>query len=155
MAIRRFDFSRSPPLPIVIQARALQAAQPESFCRFTGRSGLVWMGNARPTPISENYRLQISYTLGHYPKTKVLGPSLRGRDGKPIPHMYQQETLCLFNPNKREWNPRMRLDETILPLASLWLYFYEIWLATGEWKGEGDHPQPPRKPSPFWRRQLR
>ena len=30
--------------------------------------------------------------------------------------------------------------ETIVPWASLWLYYYEVWHATGEWLGGGEHP---------------
>src|SRR3954464_10099674 len=99
MGIRRFNFRR-PPLSIVLQARGLQKAQPGSAFRFTGRSGLVWKGHAQPTPASEDYEISIAYTLGHYPRTTVVSPSLQKREGQPIPHMYQQETLCLFNPNK-------------------------------------------------------
>ena len=133
---------RRPPLSIALQVLALKAAQPGSSCIFTGRSGLIWRGYARPTSASEQYKISIAYTLGHYPKTKVLSPGLKRREGKPIPHMYKQGSLCLFNPNKFEWNPNQRLSDSILPLACLWLYFYEIWLATGEWKGGGDHPSP-------------
>jgi hypothetical protein len=64
--------------------------------------------------------------------------------------MYQQESLCLFNPEKREWNPEQRLGDTILPWACIWLYFYEIWLATGDWKGGGDHPIPPSRANTVW-----
>jgi len=34
----------------------------------------------------------------------------------------------------------MSLADTILPWASLWFFYYEIWLATGEWVGGGEHP---------------
>ncbi len=34
----------------------------------------------------------------------------------------------------------MTLADTILPWASLWLFYYEVWLATGEWVGGGEHP---------------
>lgn len=136
----------SPPLSIALQARFLQAAQPGSSYRFTGRSGLIWRGSLRPTPLSEQYKLRVSYTLGHYPETTVLEPKLKSRGNELIPHMYEQTTLCLFNPHKGEWTPHMRLSETILPLASLWLYFYDIWFATGGWEGGGDHPQSRRDP---------
>jgi len=152
MGIRPFHFSRRPPLSIVLQALGLKSAQPGSSSSFTGRSGLVWKGRARPTTSSSEYEICIAYTLGRYPETTVLTPELQQRDGKLIPHMYQQKSLCLFNPNKCEWNPHQRLSESILPLACLWLYFYEMWLATGEWKGGGDHPAPPGEQPPFRRR---
>jgi hypothetical protein len=34
----------------------------------------------------------------------------------------------------------MIIAETILPLASIWLFYYEMWQATGEWLGGGEHP---------------
>jgi hypothetical protein len=34
---------------------------------------------------------------------------------------------------------------TILPWTSLWLYFYELWLVTGQWMGGGKHPSPEEK----------
>jgi hypothetical protein len=109
-------------------------------------------GHLQPTPLSEQYRVRIRYTLGNYPETDVLSPALGRRSDELIPYMYRQKTLCLFNPNKQEWNPAMRIGKTILPWTALWLFFYEVWLATGEWKGGGDHPQPPRPRPPFWRR---
>lgn len=128
---------------VALQAHALTTAQPDSSCRFTGHEGLFWKGKARPTPLSEVYQLQITYKLGYSPKTKVVEPQLRQRGEERIPHMYAQKTLCLFNPLKREWNDRMLIAKTILPLACLWLYFYEVWLVTGVWNGGGDHPEPP------------
>jgi hypothetical protein len=55
--------------------------------------------------------------------------------------MYCQERLCLFLPGSREWNGDDPIALTILPWASLWLYFYEVWHATGEWLGGGVHPE--------------
>ncbi|MDY0295864.1 MAG: hypothetical protein RB296_00975 [Acidobacteriota bacterium] len=33
----------------------------------------------------------------------------------------------------------MIIAKTIVPWASEWLIFYELWLATGEWLGGGIH----------------
>ena len=42
----------------------------------------------------------------------------------------------------------MPIADTIIPWTSEWLFFYELWLATGgEWLGEGEHP-PPRTLGP-------
>lgn len=143
--MRPFSVSKPPPLSIILQAAFLKAAQPDSTYHLTGHSGLIWRGRLQPTPLSDSYEVRIQYTLGHYPEIDVLSPTLMRRGEEPIPHMYGQKTLCLFNPNKREWNSKMRIDRTILPWTSVWLFFYEIWQATGEWKGGGDHP-PLRQP---------
>jgi hypothetical protein len=34
----------------------------------------------------------------------------------------------------------MYIHESIVPWTSLWLYYYEIWHATGEWLGGGHDP---------------
>lgn len=36
-----------------------------------------------------------------------------------------------------EWNSGMLIANTIIPWASGWLFFYEFWLATGQWFGGG------------------
>ncbi|AIQ89412.1 protein of unassigned function [Methylobacterium oryzae CBMB20] len=36
----------------------------------------------------------------------------------------------------------MLLGRTIVPWAILWLWFFEDWLATGEWRGGGVHVSP-------------
>jgi hypothetical protein len=49
--------------------------------------------------------------------------------------------LCLFLGN-HEWHESIPIADTLVPWASEWLFFYELWLATGEWLGEGEHPRP-------------
>jgi hypothetical protein len=33
------------------------------------------------------------------------------------------------------------LDQTVVPWASLWLFYFEEWLASDVWKGGGIHPE--------------
>jgi hypothetical protein len=35
----------------------------------------------------------------------------------------------------------MFIAGTIICWTALWLFFYETWLITGEWEGEGEEPQ--------------
>jgi hypothetical protein len=39
----------------------------------------------------------------------------------------------------------MSLAKAIVPWTSEWLLHYEIWLATGDWRGSGIHPGKPKK----------
>jgi hypothetical protein len=90
-----------------------------------------------PGGLCATYHVAISYAVGKAPEVRVLQPALRRRrNDEPIPHMYEQEHLCLFLPNTGEWEPESLIATTIVPWASLWLYFYEVWHATGEWLGE-------------------
>lgn len=84
------------------------------------------------------------------PEILVLRPSLAAlADGQPIPHTYWHDgpgtKLCLWWPKQREWMPRMKLTDTCIPWTAEWLWYFEDWLATGEWNGGGEHPPPKRK----------
>jgi hypothetical protein len=64
-------------------------------------------------------------------------------DGRRLPHAYEQRPtrLCLYLPGTGEWTSSMRLDETVVPWAILWLFYFEEWLVSNEWKGGGIHPK--------------
>jgi hypothetical protein len=110
------------------------------------RSAVIWIGSITPTDGSRTYTINVEYRLNSHPSISVVDPPLRKRsDGEPIPHMYEGERLCLYRPKYREWTPQDYIAETIIPWAALWLYFYEVWRATGEWLGGGEHP--PSKPN--------
>jgi hypothetical protein len=109
------------------------------------RGGVLFSrGALQPTPISNSYTIQATLPGGSSPDVVVIEPKLQTRDAEePIPHMYSQERLCLYLPGSNEWRPDYPIALTILPWASLWLYFYEIWHSTGEWLGGGVHPEIP------------
>jgi hypothetical protein len=46
----------------------------------------------------------------------------------------------LYLPKTCEWQSWMRLDQTLVPWATLWLFYFEEWLVSGNWKGGGMHP---------------
>ena len=46
--------------------------------------------------------------------------------------MYDQERLCLYLPGSGEWSGGMSLAHTVIPWVSVWLFYYELWHATGE-----------------------
>lgn len=98
-------------------------------------------GVVRPSELSQEYIIELTYHVGKDPKVRIVDPALRGRrDGRPIPHLYGDGTLCLYRPRYNEWTPVDLIAQTILPWISEWLYFYELWLVTGEWLGGGEHP---------------
>lgn len=95
-----------------------------------------------PTAISPEYVVNVFYRMGRHPEIYVREPRLTLRAGQPLPHVYSQEEqkLCLYFPSGgKEWNRSMSIATTIVPWASEWLFFYEIWLATGRWLGGGVH----------------
>lgn len=107
---------------------------------------LLWEFSARPTTLSREYRVRIAYYYEDVPKIYVIDPDLVSlSEGRHIPHVYEQKPtrLCLYLPGAGEWLPSMFIDKTIVPWSYLWLFYFEDWLATDEWKGGGIHPETP------------
>lgn len=103
--------------------------------------GVIARGAIQPTAISAVYEVEITHRGGRSPEVRVLSPELERRvEDEPIPHMYEQQRLCLYLPGENEWKPDDAIALTILPWSVLWLTFYEAWHATGEWLGGGVHP---------------
>jgi hypothetical protein len=135
---------RSRPLTAVQQFIGLQRS-PICAGHGTLRLGrLAWEFEARPTPMSRPYRLRIIYKQDGTPQVLVIEPDLAAlAEGRRLPHVYDQKParLCLYLPRAREWNSSMSISETIVPWAILWLFYFEEWLASNEWKGGGMHPK--------------
>lgn len=103
---------------------------------------VTWIGYLQPTPMSSKYKIKIQYSPRNvHPKIWVIFPELIKRiDQDKIPHTYNENRLCLFLPGTGEWTRDKLISDTIIPWASLWLYYYEVWHATGDWLGGGVHP---------------
>ncbi len=106
------------------------------------RGRIVWTGDWWPHPLSDTYRIQVSYTLGWRPRIAILSPQLKLAQGRTrLPHVYLdgQMDICVHRPG--EWTPSRLIADTIMPWISQWLRFYEVWQQTGSWEGEGTHPE--------------
>jgi hypothetical protein len=126
---------------LVYQLELMKVHHPAFRCRVVhGVKGerLVCRGTIQPTPISDSYNVRVEYAIGYRPRVWVDQPRLRLREGwYRIPHTFQEAgpRPCLFE--NQNWNSRMLLATSVMPWLLLWLVFYESWLATGEWQGEG------------------
>jgi len=99
----------------------------------------------QPTPLSRQYFIRITMDRANPPKVYVLEPDLYKLAGdRKIPHLYSQkeQRLCLYLPGTGEWDHMKSVALTIVPWVFLWLYFFEDWLFSNEWKGGGEHPPP-------------
>lgn len=104
--------------------------------------GLVWNYRSRPTLLSREYGIRIVFERDDVPKIFVKDPDLKQlAGGRDLPHVYRRPTrLCLYLPGSGEWLRHMRIDQTFVPWTATWLYYFEEWLASDEWKGGGEHP---------------
>lgn len=103
------------------------------------RNSAEWIGCVRSTNIGTEYRIRIEYVPPKRPRVFVLSPSLQLLPGaRRIPHTFSDGSLCLNMPE--EWRPDLRIAAWIVPWISVWLFFYEMWHATGDWLGGGHEP---------------
>lgn len=117
----------------------MKRAFPQFRWRVTRRGGVEWLGDLQPTLESPWYRLRVLHEPGRVPRVWVVSPQVRAN----APHRYPSDkSLCLYWQKEWDWTPHESLAETMIPWAAFWLYFYEIWLATGEWLGPSS-PHPP------------
>ncbi len=137
-------------LSLAKQQLALLQSFSGSECYIVGHKKLVWKGQLSPSILSRSYPVVLEYTFGHMPKVRVSGEGIKKIDAPDFPHVFHRDyeknevEVCLCYGN--EFTPEMLLADTYIPWAIEWLYFYEIWLVTGEWKGGGIHHQQ-KKPS--------
>ena len=129
------------PVPIPVQIKFLSEDFPNGEVKSQTLRRLKWEMDIVPSPNSSTYRIRIDYTIGTPPKVYVIDPAvLKKADGATLlPHVFDSEKqrLCLFYGRFSEWDASMFLSRTIVPWASEWLNFYELWVVTGEWLGEG------------------
>jgi hypothetical protein len=83
------------------------------------------------------------YKQGDIPQVYLIEPDIRSlAGGRPLPHVYCENPvrLCLYLPGGNEWLSSMKISDTLIPWAILWLWYFEDWLISNEWKGGGKHP---------------
>lgn len=101
------------------------------------RGRLTWRGEVQPTPGSAVYTVKVIYSPPSPPKVFLEKPKLvRHAEHQSFNHVYPDGRLCLYDPRNGEWAPEMGIAKTIVPWTVQWLFYYEIWLITGEWCGD-------------------
>lgn len=103
---------------------------------------LTWQVPIQPTALARSYLATVTYQPSQTPDVQINEPDLEIlADGRPLPHVYRDPLrLCLHLPGTGEWTARKRIDQTVIPWTYLWLYYFEDWLWSDDWKGEGQHP---------------
>lgn len=108
-----------------------------------GRGQLSWNWQAAPSALGRNYNLRVEFKKGGIPNVFVDQPDLVAlANGRKLPHVYSESPtrLCLYLPSSGEWHGGLLIANTLVPWAALWLYFFEEWLVSNDWKGGGVHP---------------
>lgn len=126
------------------QAACIQRRYAQFAVSLPKHNRLVIVGWVKPSARSCPYHFRLVYEQRHRPVVHILSPELQqGDSGQKPPHLYGDESLCLYLPGTWEYSDYEWLSDTIIPWISLWLYYYEDWLVNGNiWNGGGIHPEP-------------
>lgn len=139
-------FQQQPHYRLIDQQIALMQSYPDAVC-YIHHGTLTWEGAICPTALSRTYQVSVTYKIGLRPQVTVTGDDLPGLDRPDFPHKFTIDRknnsvkICLHL--RHEFDSSELISDCIIPWAAEWLYFYEIWLATGEWCGGGKHPGRP------------
>jgi hypothetical protein len=116
------------PMSLAQQNMLVQHSFPNF--KFSWQNGFgTWRGTLQPSEISAVYSILIKYKIGYRPNVWVLKPEPKSN----VPHRFSDKSLCLYWNKEWEWSSNKEIVDTILPWTALWLYYYELWLDTGEW----------------------
>lgn len=115
--------------------------------KFPTAVGEIKRGQAELTLFLRPTENSIEYTVKLYAKQGsknvklfVVKPKIKCyMNGKKVPHLYSDGSLCLHYPNYNEWSYSDSWAATLIPWTSLWLFYYEIWTETNQWLGGGIH----------------
>ena len=130
-------------MPLIKQRERMSSRHPQFAVKHYSSRRIVWEGIVQPTPLSEDYRARIEYNFNCHPVVRILSPALQLVPGaSELPHTYKDDDLCLYYPKNGEWRSEFMIADYIVPWITMWLFFYEIWLATGEWRGGGTEHSP-------------
>jgi hypothetical protein len=127
---RRLPRFRSREQPTEQIGSVVQTFRQFSY-RATRNGGLVWNGTLAPTLESQPYAIRIVHERDDVPRVFVDGRRL----DKRCRHIYRDGSLCLYWTEEWRWKRGERIAETLLPWTAFWLYYYELWEATGRWLG--------------------
>jgi hypothetical protein len=128
MAMNRFYI---PKTKISLAKQDMFMRQQFPQFQFTWNNGMgIWKGILQPREISPVYSILIKYNVGLRPKVWVIKPELR----PDALHIFKQDnSLCLWWHKEWDWSATQDISKTIVPWTAIWLYYYELWLDTGEW----------------------
>jgi hypothetical protein len=124
----------TPALPLGAQMHQMEQAFP-GFRYQREQNIPSWYGHLRPFEDSNSYLVKIEYHFANNaskrPRVRVVSPKLVSN----APHIFPDQSLCLYFPPDQTWTAQKAISEIIVPLTAAWLAFYEIWLSTGVWYG--------------------
>jgi hypothetical protein len=109
---------------------------------------LIWRQTVKSSPLGGRYLIEVRWLGVGKAHVLVVSPRISHPEGKRIPHTYPDidGLVCMCLHLSEEWSGRQSIASTVIYWAIEWLYYYELWVATGEWHGGGHTFEVPAKP---------
>ncbi|MCY4160578.1 MAG: hypothetical protein OXE77_01800 [Flavobacteriaceae bacterium] len=136
----RSNVKRKKGLPSIAQLKKIQGDFPNVKIVKQTRDSFQIELQLQPSPISLKYDIRITYEKNERVKVFVINERLKiAPNREKLPHVYDggKQQLCLYSSSKKEWNGFKPIADTIIPWTSEWLFYYELWLLSGQWYGGG------------------
>lgn len=122
-----------------IQIEAMKALYPQFRASHKRIAEFEFIGDIHVKPELPVYTVSITYRGDLRPIVKILNPKLV----EDPPHLYQDQSLCLYHKSNYHWSGWKLIAKDIVPWTAAWIYFYEAWKQTGIWYGpEVEHSSP-------------
>lgn len=137
--IRKSRFRGKKGISSIVQLETIKKDFPNARINKVNRGHYEIIVSLMPKYVSRRYDVKIAFTeFGA--KVFVVNEILKVAEGRQkLPHVYDTELqqLCLYSISKKEWSSKQLITKTLIPWASEWLFYYELWLVTGDWHGGG------------------
>jgi hypothetical protein len=115
-----------------LQIWAMQKCYPSFSVKKLGKYNIEFTGELLVKKELPVYLISVAYRGDNRPLVKIIRPTLV----ENAPHIYSQSgSLCLYHPKKFKWYKERLVANEIMGWAAAWIYFYEVWMQTGEWYG--------------------
>lgn len=113
-----------------IQIFAMKQKYPQFRSKIKENS-IIFIGEIQVKPEFPYYKVSIEYRNSLAPRVQILHPLLVDNP----PHVYSEKKLCLYHPDNFTWKKENLIANEIIEWTAAWIYFYEVWLETGNWYG--------------------
>lgn len=142
--MKRRPAHRQKPYSPDQQINRMSDRWPDFDCRIDPQENIWWSGHLRGW--QRVYKVGVFWDKVDRPYVFLIDPPLVPREGgefDAIPHLIYRGSdpagsgLCLYDPDGREWSTFNLIADTTIPWAMEWLYYYELWLYDGVWRGGG------------------
>jgi len=127
-------------IPLESQFERIKTSFPNLNILEKSTSKFVVEVKLRPDILSREYDIKIVHEIGKTVSVYVVNETLQiAKNRKKLPHVFDNklQKICLYSADGGRWDSTKSIASTIIPWASEWLYYYELWLIDGIWRGGG------------------